>query len=48
MATLGNAKLVSLKQKLEEKEKLEKEVAKVSDKIDTLVGEKKEKIAKKK
>ena len=48
MATLANAKLVSLKQKLEQKEVLEKEVAKVSDKIDTLVGEKKEKIAKKK
>jgi len=48
MTTLASAKLVSLKKKLEEKEVLEKEVAKVSDKIDTLVGEKKEKVSKKK
>lgn len=48
MTTLANAKLVSLKQKLEEKELLEQEIVKVDEKITTLVGEKKQKIAKKK
>ena len=48
MATLSSAKLVSLKQKLEEKEVLEKEVEVVDEKIEKLVGEKKEKIVKKK
>jgi hypothetical protein len=48
MSTLANSKMVSLKQKLEEKEVLEKAVEKVDEKIEKLVGEKKEKIAKKK
>lgn len=43
---IQNPKLVTLKQKLEEKALLEKEIVKVSDKIDTLVGEKKAKIKK--
>jgi len=46
--TLGNAKMSSLKDKIEEKAVLEKEIEKVDDKIDELVGEKKAKIIKKK
>ena len=46
--SLLNAKLPSLKKKLEEKELLEKELVKVDDKIDEIVGESKVKIIKKK
>ena len=45
---LQKSKLVSLKQKLEEKALLEEEIVKVDEKITTLVGEEKEKITKKK
>ena len=45
--SLSNAKLPSLKQKIEEREKIEKELEKIDDKIDEIVGEKKVKIIKK-
>lgn len=44
---ISDAKLPSLKKKLEEKQVLETELTKVEDKIDELVGEKKVKIIKK-
>lgn len=46
--SLQSAKLVSLKQKLEEKAILEEAVEKVEEKIDKLVGEKEIKIKRKK
>ncbi len=45
--SITQAKLPSLKKKLEEKEMLEKELDKVDDKIDEIVGETKVKITKK-
>lgn len=39
MSTLNDAKMPTLKQKLEEKAALETELAKVDDKIDEIAGE---------
>jgi hypothetical protein len=44
MSTLNEAKMPNLKQKIEAKAVLEKEIVKLDDEIDELVGEKKVKI----
>lgn len=45
--SLSDAKMPTLKQKLEEKAVLEQELAKVDEKIDEIAGEKKVKITRK-
>lgn len=46
MTTLGNSKMSSLKDKIEEKAILQEKLTEVDDKIDEIVGDKKVKIKK--